>query len=323
MPPYPRRPQILLAFVILAALTLAWRLTRTPSPIAAQAHHQVDIVYGRKHGMALTMDVFTPRGKPNGAAVIWLVSGGWYSAHEYVEGAIPLSPVNQLLERGYTVFAVVHSSQPRFNIPEILGDIHRSVRYIRYNAARFGIDPQRIGITGASSGGHLSLMQATAGNGGDPMAADPVDRTSSRVQAVACFFPPTDFLNYGKPGDIAWGSGLLRDFKGPFAFRQPDPRPGMRGLFIPVTNPRKVREIAAAISPINWVTPHDPPTFIIHGDRDALVPLQQSRIMIAKLKAAKVPAQLVIKKGAAHGWDDLQSDMPKIVDWFDKYLPKK
>ena len=78
--------------------------------------------------------------------------------------------------------------------------MNRAVRFIRYHAKDYTIDPDRIGITGGSAGGHLSLMQGTAGDAGDPKAKDPVDRTSSRVQAVACFFPPTDFLNWGEKG---------------------------------------------------------------------------------------------------------------------------
>ena len=73
--------------------------------------------------------------------------------------------------------------------------------------ADYSIDPDRIGITGGSAGGHLSLMQGTAGDKGNPAAQNPIDKTSSRVQAVACFFPPTDFLNYGKPGENAVGRG--------------------------------------------------------------------------------------------------------------------
>ena len=115
-----------------------------------------------------------------------------------------------MLKRGYTVFAVVHGSQPRYTIPEIVADMNRAVRFIRYHAADYHIDPDRIGITGGSAGGHLSLMQGTAGDKGNPDAKDPIDRTSSRVQAVACFFPPTDFLNYGKPGENAVGRGILQ-----------------------------------------------------------------------------------------------------------------
>ena len=158
--------------------------------------------------------------------MIWVVSGGWFSGHE----AINTGFLDELLRRGYTVFAVVHGSQPKFTIPEILQDMNRAVRFIRHHAKDYHIDPDRIGITGGSAGGHLSLMQGTAGTAGDPKAKDPVDRESSRVQAVACFFPPTDFLNYGKPGEIALGCGILKDFQAPFDFHEFDPA---RNAFVP------------------------------------------------------------------------------------------
>ena len=98
------------------------------------------------------------------------------------------------------MFAIVHGSQPRFIIPEIVEDIHRSVRFIKFNAAKYGIQPDKLGISGASAGGHLSITMGTQGTAGRADAKDPLDRLSSEVQAVACFFPPTDFLNYGKLG---------------------------------------------------------------------------------------------------------------------------
>lgn len=278
----------------------------------------VDVVYGRKHGMALTMDVFTPKESANGAAVIWVVSGGWFSSHD----SISLGRNREFLKRGYTMFAVVHGSQPRFTIPEILQDMNRSVRFIRAHAADYKIDPDRIGITGGSAGGHLSLMQGTAGDLGNPNAKDPVDRVSSRVQAVACFFPPTDFQNYGKPGENAVGRGTLKDFKPPFAFQELDGQRGGKG-FVTITDEKKIQEIGHQISPINHATPDDPPTLIVHGDKDFLVPIQQAEIIVAKLKAVGVPAELVVKKGAGHGWLNLDQDIPTLADWFDKYLKKK
>jgi acetyl esterase/lipase len=268
-----------------------------------------DVIYGRKDGMALTLDVFTPAQNANGAAVVWVVSGGWFSSHESISLEISRSLITTLVQRGYTVFAVVHSSQPRFTIPEMLPDIRRAVRYVRYHAADYRIDPAHIGITGASSGGHLALLQGVTGDAGDAEAADPVERVSSRVQAVACFFPPTDFLNYGQPGEEALGRGLLKNFSAPFAFH--------------ATDPEKRRQIGRQISPIYHVTPDDPPTLIIHGDRDALVPLQQSETLVARLRQAGVAARLVIKPGAGHGWPDLAQDMPRMADWFDEYLLKK
>ncbi|MGI8982545.1 MAG: prolyl oligopeptidase family serine peptidase [Pirellulaceae bacterium] len=299
----------------LLALTLAGRWTLGADEGFT---HQADVIYGRKHGVALTMDVFTPRENANGAAVIWVVSGGWFSTHDNVNPAFPA----ELMKRGYTVFAVVHGSQPKFTIPEILQDMHRSVRYIRAHAANYKIDPNRIGITGASAGGHLSLMQGLAGDAGDPKAKDPIDQFSSRVQAVACFFPPTDFLNYGKPGENALGRGVLEGFPAPFDFTEFEKR-GFQGRFVLVTDEQKRIEIGKQISPITHVSEDDPPSLIIHGDKDYLVPIQQAEIVIEKLKAAKVPAELVVKKGAAHGWADLGKDMTTIVDWFDKHLGKK
>ncbi len=291
----------------------------TDLPVSAKGPdftRKEDVVYGRKYGTALTMDVFTPKVNANGAAVVWVISGGWFSAHE----AINPAPVEELLKRGYTVFAVVHGSQPRYTLPEIVADMNRAVRFIRYHAADYSIDPDRIGITGGSAGGHLSLMQGTAGDKGKPDASDPIDRTSSRVQAVACFFPPTDFLNYGRPGGNAVGRGILKGFKPPFDFHEQDPN---TKVFRPITDEARILEIARQISPAYHVSADDPPTLIIHGDADVLVPIQQAGLILDKLKQAGVEGKLVVKKGASHGWPDLLKDMTIIADWFDQHLGRK
>ena len=262
------------------------------------------------------MDVFTPKANANGAAIVWVVSGGWFSGHE----AINPVAIDELLKRGYTVFAVVHGSQPRYTIPEIVSDMNRAVRFIRYHAADYHIDPDRIGITGGSAGGHLSLMQGTGGDLGNAAAKDPIDKTSSRVQAVACFFPPTDFLNYGKEGENALGRGVLKGFKPPFDFQEQDKD---TKVFRPITDEAKILEIGRAISPVNHVSSDDPPTLIIHGDADYLVPIQQAQLIVDKLKKAGVESKLVVKNGAGHGWPDLLKDMTIIADWFDEHLKKK
>ncbi len=278
-----------------------------------------DVIYGRKHGTALTMDVFTPKKDARGAAVVFVVSGGWFSSHEAINPASPW--IQELTRRGYTVFAVVHGSQPKFTIPEILQDMHRAVRFIRFHAKDFGIDSDRIGIMGGSAGGHLSLMQGTAGTAGDPKAKDPIDRGSSRVQAVACFFPPTDFLNYGEAGKDAIGRGTLEGFRVAFDVREFDPT---TKALERLTDEAKILELGKKISPISHVTPDDPPTLIIHGDADKLVPIQQAEVIIAKLKEAGIPAELIVQKGGGHGWPRWVEDgVPKLADWFDKHLRKK
>ncbi len=271
-----------------------------------------DIIYGRKHGMVLTMDAFTPKEKANGAAVIWVQSGGWFSSRD----GINVDFFKELLGRGYTVLAVMHGSQPKFTIPEAIDDLKLSVRYLRAHAADFAIDPNRIGVSGGSAGGHLSLMLGTAADTGDEKAKDPIARTSGRVQAVACFFPPTDFLNYGTPGYAWLNRGPKDALKPPFDFHQwnADLR-----TFEPVDEETRVK-IARDISPVYHVTPDDPPTLIIHGDKDALVPLQQSQLMMERFKQSGVPARLVVKSGEAHGWPKWHDDMRTIADWFDEHL---
>lgn len=264
-----------------------------------------DVIYGRKFGMALTMDVFEPK-KPNGAAIISVISGGWFSSHEAI------NPVFQeeFLRRGYTVFAVVHGSQPKFVITEAAQDIHRAIRFIRHNAGKYGVDPNRFGITGGSAGGHLSLTLGTQGGPGDPAAKDPVDRESSAVQCVACFFPPTDFLNYGKPGEDATGVGILAAFATAFGPR--------------FENPWDRRILGHEISPIYFVTSNLPPTLIIHGDADKLVPIQQSESFVQKARDCGAVAKLVVKTGQGHGWFvGLTNDLNTCADWFDEHLAKK
>jgi acetyl esterase/lipase len=277
---------------------------------------QEDVIYGRKFGTALTMDVFTPKENANGLGVIAVVSGGWFSAHESIN--VPFAKV--LLDRGYTVFAVVHGSQPKFTIPEAIADLNRAVRYIRHRAVDFKIDPKRIGITGGSAGGHLSLMLAMAGTAGDSAAKDPVERQSSRVQAVACFFPPTDFLNYGHPGENALGRGILANYRAPFDFQEYDQR---KREFVPITDEIRLKKIGIEISPYYHVTADDPPTMIVHGDADELVPIQQAQIVIQRLKEFEVPNQLVVRKEAGHGWKEMINDVSLFADWFDKHLKAK
>jgi acetyl esterase/lipase len=302
--------------LFLLALSGAFATAAEPAPVPF--NRQADVIYGRKFGVALTLDVFTPKKDANGAAAIFVVSGGWFSGHDALNAPAGPAFVNRLVERGYTVFAVVHGSQPKFTIPEVLQDLNRAVRFVRHNAAKYNVDPNRIGIYGGSAGGHLSLMQGTAGDTGKPDAKDPVDRESSRVQAVACFYPPTDFLNYGKEGEDALGRGILKDYKAPFDFEEFDAK---TKSFIAVTEEQKLA-IGRRIAPVNHVTPDDPPTLIIHGDADKLVPIQQAEIFVAKMKAAGVEAKLIVRPGAAHGWKDLDKDLTHFADWFDAHLKK-
>jgi acetyl esterase/lipase len=305
------RCSLLLLLVVAASLAQGAQAADEPSFTRTE-----DVIYGRKQGTALTMDVFRPRGDANGAGVIMVVSGGFFSSHEAISPAF----IRPLVERGYTVFAVVHGSQPRYTVPEIIGDLNRAVRFIHHQAKTYRIDPQRLGVTGASAGGHLSLMLGTGGGQGDPNARDPVERESSRVQAVACFFPPTDFLNYGAPGkELIRASDHGKPFRPAFDYRELDAE---SNLWVPITDPEKLRRITRDISPVSHVSADDPPTLIVHGNRDELVPLQQSQSFVERLKGAGVKAKLVVKEGAGHGWPEMVKDMEVLGGWFDEHLTK-
>ncbi len=265
----------------------------------AAVKRERDVIYGHKSGMALTMDVFQPD-KPNGCAVVWVVSGGWFSAQEAIPPGFPT-----LTDRGYTVFAVCHGSQPKFQIPDAMNDLHRAVRFIRHDATRWKIDANKIGVIGGSAGGHLSLVLATQGGKGDPNDKDEVNRESSAVQAVACFFPPTDFLNYGTNGHRVLGDDVLAFVKAAFPKAE--------------TEAEKVK-LGREISPYYFISSNQPPVLILHGDADKLVPIQQGEIFVKHSKEVGATAKLVVKPGAGHGWPDWLGDIKMFGDWFDEHL---
>ena len=268
---------------------------------AAEFTRTEDVIYGRKFGTALTFDVFQPE-KPNGYGIVFMVSGGFFSSHE----AINPGYYKSFLDRGYTVFTVVHGSQPRFIIPEIIQDIHRAVRFIRHHAKKYGVNPDKLGITGGSAGGHLSLTMGTQGKLGAADAKDPIDRESSEVQAVACFFPPTDFSNWGSPGDDGVGVGTLIQFKPAFGPRSD------------TVESRTI--LGKEISPIHYITAQMAPTLIIHGDADKLVPIYQAHIFGKKAKDVGAKFKLIERPGKDHGWPDMVSDLKIFADWFDENL---
>jgi acetyl esterase/lipase len=268
-----------------------------------------DVVYGNKDGMGLTMDVLTPGMNPKHVGVILVSSGSWKSSKSNVPGQDEQRRTKEhwvqgLLTGGYTIFIVRHGSAPRYFVPEMIDDIRRSVRFVRLNAERFHVSGERLGITSGSSGGHLALMIATTPDDGKPGSSDPVERVSCRVQAVVAWFPPTDFINWGTPeGFRAIEAG----------------RPGFfQGIFGKVTD---LDTQLKSISPIYQVTKDDPPLLMIHGDKDATVPLQQSQLLKEKYDEAGLPVQLIVQPGGGHTyWPSIMDQYPAVWAWFDRYL---
>ena len=293
----------LLALVFLPWLSLLFALgagaLRAQSVASPGLRRTADVIYTKHDGVALTMDVLQPA-KPNGAGIIRIVSGGWRSSHRNLSGG----PWPQA---GYTTFVVVHGTQPRFHVEEIVRDLQRAVRFIRANAANYGVDPEKLGVTGGSAGGHLSLMVATRSGPGDPAAADPVDRESSAVRAVACYYPPTDFLNWVGDGDVAVGIGGLAAYSAAFGSDAATPEGRVR--------------LGRALSPITGVHAKQPPVFIVHGDADTVVPISQAERFFARVKEVGSPVELRVRQGAGHGgWAEMREDDARMVEWFDLHL---
>ena len=259
------------------------------------------VVYGHRQGQDLTMDVLRPP-HPNGIGIVLMASGGWKSE----AGSFRPWIAAPILRRGYTVFAVYHIPQPKATIMEITEEVYRAVRFIRHNAAQYGVDPQRLGVTGGSSGGHLSLMIATRGGPGDANAADPVDRESSAVQAVAIFYPPTDLLNLGNSTENLHDGGPPKSFVHAFGPT--------------VTNLDAWKIIGHEMSPIYYINSNLPPTLIYHGDADTLVTLDQSQRFQAEALKQGRTVVLVIHHGGKHGWLSMPLDLFQFANWFDRYL---
>ncbi|HRI16206.1 MAG TPA: alpha/beta hydrolase [Verrucomicrobiota bacterium] len=263
--------------------------------------HSIRGTYGERHDRDLILDVVRPS-HPNGLGIVFIVSGGWKS------GTNSFRPwmAAPLLRRGYTVIPVYHVSQPDATVMEIIDDMHRAVRFIRYHARDYGINPDRLGVVGGSAGGHLSLMLATRGGPGSPEASDPVNRASSEVQAVAIFYPVTDLLNLGSSTENLGDGGPPKSF--------------VRAFGPQSTNLAVWREIGRESSPIYFVTSNFPPTLIIHGDADTLVPLEQTlRFQTLAQELGRV-VEVVIHPGGGHGWLTLPWDIRKFARWFDEHL---
>ena len=259
------------------------------------------IVYGTRNGHDLMLDVVRPR-KSNGLGVVLLVSGGWKS------GTNSFRPwmTAPLLRRGCTVIAATHLSQPRATVMEIVADMHRAIRFIRHHAREYGVDPSRLGVTGGSAGGHLSLMLATRGGAGAAEAVDPVDRESSAVQATAIFYPVTDLLNLGASTENPGDGGPPKSFVKAFGPQS--------------TNLPAWKIIGREMSPIYHITSNLPPVLIYHGDADTLVPLDQSQRFQTLARQAGGTVELIVHPGGYHGWLTMIWDVRAFANWFDRWL---
>ena len=293
--------QHLVMLRFLSVILVCSVLTRTS--IAEDSHlpyeRQEDVVYHQAHGVALVADIFTPRKDSNGLAIVVVASGGWSSDRRKIGDLNLAGLFDEFCGRGFHVFALRPGSISRFSAHDMKTHVEAGIRWVKEHADDYGIAPNTLGLFGASAGGHLASLVAVT----HPQTNSSLDAS---VSAVGVFFPPTDFLNYGGIELDPRKDGRLHQIIKGLAFR--DSKGELTDL--------QVREQSKAISPARLVTRQAPPFLIIHGDADPLVPLQQSQLLVAALKASEVRANLIIKAGGAHPWPTIREEVVVMADWF-------
>ena len=230
-----------------------------------------------------------PGDRSVGSAVIVCPGGGYVNLSMDKEGDQIARWLNSI---GVTAFVLKYRLGPRYHHPVELGDAQRAIRTVRYKAAEYRVQPDRIGIMGFSAGGHLASSAGTHFDAGKPDAADPIDRMSSRPDFLILCYPVISFTNFVHQGSRR---ALLGD--------NPDPK--------------LVENLSGELQ----VTAQTPPTFLFHTTTDTVVPVENSVHFYLALRKAGVPAEMHIYERGPHGvglapTDEALSSWPaRLADW--------
>ena len=275
---------VLLSFVLIAPV-----FAQNENAPTADYSVAADIQYCTGGGQPLLMDIFIPRHlvKSPAPAILWIHGGGWERGDK--NGS---SGARFLASAGFITASLYHRLSGDAKFPAAVEDTKCAIRYLRANASKYGIDPDRIGVAGASSGGHLALMIGATTEAAGLEGSGGWSEVSSAVRAVSSYYGPTDFTDvreeYG-------GRGLAAVIK-------------MVGV-TPEADPARFRRA----SPISYVTHKMPPVLLVHGDGDQLVPFHQSEKMLAALEKAGVTARLVRVGNADHDFEPRDKSKPLSI----------
>ncbi len=227
--------------------------------------------------------------------VVWVHGGAWMA------GSKENCPIVNFLEYGFIVASINYRLSQHAIFPAQLEDCKAAIRFLRANANQYNIDPNRIGVMGASAGGHLVALLGTTGDVND-FDKGPNLSVSSKVQAVCDYFGPTDFTK-------------MSDFESEMDHDAPD-SPESKLLGGPVQDNH---EACKKANPITYISKNDPPFLICHGDKDMTVPHNQSVLLNEALKKAGVDVKFHTVKGGGHGFHDPEVDQ-MVFMFFDKHL---
>ena len=186
-----------------------------------------------------------------------------------------------------------------------------AIRHVKANADAYKIDGNKLGLTGASAGGHLATLAALTPEPSEPRANYKNARFDSTVAAVAVFFPPTDFVD--------WREGKMLDSKVLSPLLAVGTTSTNQGSLAGKSQ-AELQEMARAISPVHRVGKPALPFLLIHGDADQVVPLSHSQKLVKAIQDADGSAELIVKQGGGHPWLTLPIEVALMADWFDKKL---
>jgi acetyl esterase/lipase len=254
------------------------------------------IVYGKGDKVDLELDLAMPAdGNGPFPAIVCIHGGGWRGGKREQLTAL----TEHLAKNGFVAVTISYRFAPDYQFPAQIEDCKAAVRWLRANAAKYKINPDKIGAVGFSAGGHLACLLGAAdesagleGNGGNP-------KQSSKVQAVVSFFAPTDFT------EKTWSKDVETLFIVPF----------LGGKF------EDKKDAYRKASPIVYCKKDNPPFLFFHGTKDPLVGIDQSQKMEAALKKVGVSAELVTMEGDGHGWGG--DKLTKTIDQTTKFFKDK
>jgi acetyl esterase/lipase len=260
-----------------------------------------DLPYVTNGHQRQKLDLYLPRAGEKLPLIIRIHGGAWLAGSKESEG-----PMDYPRE-GFAVASINYRLSQHAVFPAQIQDCKAAVRYLRANAQKYNLDPNRFAVWGASAGGHLAALLGTTGDVNEFDVGENLS-VSSRVQAVVDYFGPTDFLQME---EHRLPNGMIHN--------TPDsPESKLIGGLIQ-DNPEK----AAKANPITYVTKDDPPFLIVHGDMDPLVPHHQSELLEAALKKEGVPVSFYTVKGAGHGGFKDPNVPILTMQFFEKNLKNK
>ena len=271
----------------------------TVTLMSTHATEHRDLVFAKTPQRDLALDLYIPDGATKPPLIVWVHGGAWRT------GSKAKPPALWLLDRGYAVASISYRLSQQAIFPAQIHDCKAAIRWLRAHASKYGYDADKIGVWGASAGGHLVALLGTSGGVKELEGNLGHGDESSRVQAVVDYFGPTDVTAMSK-------------FPGQQDHDAPD-SPESQLLGGPV---QQNRDKAARANPITYVTADDPPFFIVHGEADPLVPINQSQLLHDALRKAKVPVVYMALQGAGHGGPAFQTETmhDAIAAFFDRQI---